>query len=44
MAANLFPTLERFREESQAMDPHWSITLNDESLVTHSVTHPHMQV
>ena len=38
MAANLFPRLERFREESQVMAAHWSIALNGKS-VTQSVTY-----
>ena len=40
MAANFFSRLERFREESQVMAAHWSIALNDESSVIHSVTDP----
>ena len=41
MAANLFSRLERFREESQLMAPHWSIGQihYHESQVTHSVTY-----
>ena len=38
MAANLFSGLERFREESQVMAAHWSIALNDESLLTQSLS------
>ena len=39
MAANMFSRLERFCEESQVMARHWSIALNDESSVTHSVSY-----
>ena len=39
MTANLFSSLERFCEESQVMAGHWSIALNDESSVTHSVSY-----
>ena len=40
MAANLFSRLERFREESQVMAAHWSITqIDDHESLSQSVTY-----
>ena len=39
MVANLFSRVTRFLEKSQVMAAHWSIALNDESSVTHSVSY-----